>query len=299
MTKTVLIIGASGNIGSEVITQLSASNNADLTLRAVSRSAKDNTYDLSMNGQKIEQVGMDYNKQESIVKALKNVDKIFLLTPTDPKMVEYTSNLVNEAKTIGQVKHIVKLSHIQADSEPKITITKLHRQAEEIIEDSRISFTFLRPNFFMQNFVNIYGAMIKNQGSFYLSAGDGKASFVDIRDIASVAAKTLSFEVKNDVHVGKAYNITGPEPLSYADCAEILSKQLGKRISYTNVPEEEMRKFAKGIGMNDWHINVILELLKMTRDGYLSNVSSEVEEVLGRNPISFLQFTRDYTKAFE
>jgi hypothetical protein len=60
-----------------------------------------------------------------------------------------------------------------------------------------------------------------------------------------------------------------------------------------------MRKFAKGIGMNDWHINVILELLKMTRDGYLSNVSSEVEEVLGRKPISFLQFTRDYAKAFE
>src|SRR5262249_34125753 len=161
-TKTVLIIGASGNVGSEVITRLSASNNTDVTLRAVSRSAKGNT-DLSMNGQKIEQVGMDYNKPESIVKALKNVDKIFLLTPTDPKMVEYTSNLVSEAKTIGQVEHIVKLSHIQADSEPKITITKLHRQAEEIIEDSRIPFTFLRPNFFMQNFVNVYGAMIKNQ----------------------------------------------------------------------------------------------------------------------------------------
>ena len=73
MTKTVLIIGASGNVGSEVITRLSASNNTDVTLRAVSRSAKGNTYDLSMNGQKIEQAGMDYNKPESIVKALKNV----------------------------------------------------------------------------------------------------------------------------------------------------------------------------------------------------------------------------------
>lgn len=90
MTKTVLIIGASGNIGSEVITQLSASNNADVTLRAVSRSAKDNTYDLSMNGQKIEQVGMDYNKPESIVKALKNVDKTSLTRTLLIKLLSIT-----------------------------------------------------------------------------------------------------------------------------------------------------------------------------------------------------------------
>ena len=83
------------------------------------------------------------------------------------------------------VKHIVKLSHIRADpdDEPQINITRLHHQAEKIIEESGIPFTFLRPNFFMQNFVNFY--LGKNQSSIYLPAGDGKVSFVDVRDIAA------------------------------------------------------------------------------------------------------------------
>ena len=108
-----------------------------------------------------------------------------MLTPTHPKIVEFTSNLISGAKG---VKHIVKLSHIRADPQPEITITRLHRDAEKVIEESGIPYTFLRPNIFMQNFINLYGQMIRDADSFSLAAGDGKVSFVDIRDIASVAA---------------------------------------------------------------------------------------------------------------
>src|SRR5439155_24685401 len=127
-------------------------------------------------------------------------------------------------------KHNVKLSHIRADADPKIEITKLHREAEKIIEESGIPFTFLRPNFFMQNFLS-YGQKTNDEVLFYLPAGDGKVSFVDVRDIAAVAVQTLT---KDTQHRGKAYNITGHESLSYRQAAEILSKELGKKINYVN-----------------------------------------------------------------
>jgi uncharacterized protein YbjT (DUF2867 family) len=222
-TPTILITGSTGNIGSELTRQL-ANSSSDLNLKAVVRSREANIKDNnSKNKTRLQQVVMDFDRPETIVEGLKNVDKLFLLTPTHPKLVEFTSNLVNEAKKAGGVKHIVKLSHIRADAPDddaaKITITSLHREAEKIIEESEISYTFLRPNFFFQNFINFYGPMIKSQSSFSLPAGDGKVSFVDVRDIASVAATVLTKEGDGEEHMNKAYDVTGPESLTYSDAA--------------------------------------------------------------------------------
>ena len=175
MTKqSILVTGGDGNIGSEVITQLSSSG-ADLRIVGGIRSvAKKNELDKRLDTSDL--VELDYDNPETIVDALKGIQSLFLLTPTHPKMLDFTSNLVNGAKE-SNVGHIVKLSHIRADAadESQINITGLHRQAEKIIEDSGIPFTFLRPNFFMQNFVNFY--LGKNQSSIHLPAGDGKVSF--------------------------------------------------------------------------------------------------------------------------
>ena len=98
-----------------------------------------------------------------------------------------------------------------ADAEPGIIIGRLHRQEEKIIEGSGIPYNFLRPGAFMQNFVNYFGETIKNQNAFYFPAGEGKVSFVDVRDIASVA---VVFLTKNDTkYENKAYSITGQESL--------------------------------------------------------------------------------------
>ena len=210
----------------------------------------------------MQQVKLDFNTPESIADSLNEVDKLFLLTPTRPKMVDFTTNLISAAK---DVKYIVKFSHIWADTQPGITITRLHRQAEKVIEESGIPYTFLRPNFFMQNFVNLYGQMIRDTDSFSLAAGDGRVSFVDIRDIGSVAATVLTEQ--NDVHVGKSYDLTGPESLTYNNAAEILSTETGKKILYMDISEDQLREGIKQMGINEWHANVIVELLRITRDG--------------------------------
>ena len=173
---------------------------------------------------------------------------------------------------------------------------RLHRQEEKIIENSGIPYTFLRPNAFMQNFVNFYGHIIKAQNAFYLPTGNGKVSFADVRDIAAVAVQALT---KNGSrHVNKVYEITGQEALSYYQAAEILSNATGKKIDYVNISDEEARGAMKEVGLNDWLINHQSDLYTYFRKGYASHISSAIEEVTGKKPITFAQFAKDYTEAF-
>ena len=125
----ILVTGSTGNIGSEIIKQLSATtSNLDLkaAVRSEDTSINNNNNNKNKNssdkqkdkGRVQQQVVMDYDRPKTIVEGLKDVDKLFILTPTHNKMVEFTSNLVNGAKKAqGKgVKHIVKLSHIRADA---------------------------------------------------------------------------------------------------------------------------------------------------------------------------------------
>ena len=244
---------------------------------------------------------MDYNKSETIVDALNGVDKLFLLTLPTPNMTEITSSLINEAKK-NDVKHIVKLSVIDADADPGIMITRLHRQEEKIIEESGIPYTFLRAGAFMQNFINFFGQTIRTQNAIYLPAGDGKVSFVDVRDIAAVATEILLTKnngTKNkQQHEYKKYGITGNEALSYSQGAEILSNALGRRISYVNITEEDARKAMKKMGMEDWLVDALMELYRVIRFGYASQTTTVVEQITGHKPISLEQFARDYANFF-
>ena len=245
-------------------------------------------------------VETDYNKPETLVSAFKGVDKLFLLTPVSANATELISNLVTEAKKAG-IRYIVRLSIMGADTEVNIAHLCLHRQAEKIIEDSGIPFTILRPNFFMQNFVDLHGHTIKSNNAFYIPADDAKVSYVDVRDIARVAVRLLTMNNNNDRNKrnGKAYNITGPEALSYREIADILSYIIGRKISYVNISQDQSRKRMKDRGINDWFINTTIELYDFCKGGNLSAVSSAVEEITGEKQIPFSQFAKDYVEAFK
>jgi uncharacterized protein YbjT (DUF2867 family) len=298
MAETILVTGATGTVGSEVVKKLLSvkeeRGEEDMIVKAAARSANDSTF----RNLGVQVVQLDYNKPDTLSAALRGVDKLFLLTPFQSNMVDLTSNLINETKKAG-VKYIVKQSVLGADSEPAITPSRLHKQAEKIIEESDIPFTFLRPNFFMQNFVTFYSHFIKTQGAFYVPAGDAKASFVDVRDIAAVAVQALSNENGTGNHTRKTYDITGGEAISYGHAAEILSKEIGKKVNYVNISDEDARKGMKDMGADEWTINSMIELFGITRAGYLSEISPAVEQITGNKPIPFSQFARDHTGAFK
>jgi uncharacterized protein YbjT (DUF2867 family) len=289
--ESILVTGASGNIGSEVVKQLLAVTPAVSIKAAVhSRQNVKNVKD----GDRVKVIPIDYNELDTLREALRDVDKLFLLTPDVPNAPDLASNAVSEAKKVG-IRHIVKQSVMGADLEADVGTMRLHRQVEEIIEQSGIPFTFLRPNEFMQNFINFHSPSIKGTNAFYIPLEDAKVSLVDVRDIAAIAVESL---IDEDKHKNKTYLITGPEALSYHQVAEVLSNATGRKISYVNISEEEAKAAMKEIGMSDWLINTVSELSDYFRKGKASEVSPAVEEVTGRKPISFSQFANDYADAF-
>ena len=293
--NVILVTGAAGNVGTELVKELSTMG-AIFRAGVHSNKSADKIEKISSRAHLIE---IDYDKPETLRRACEGVSKIFLLTPDSPRAVELASNLVKEAKKAG-VRHIVKQSNILVTKMETLTnYTRLHREAEKIIEESGIQFTFLRPNDFMQNFVTFYAPTIKTNSAFYIPGGDAKVSFVDVRDIAVVAAKVLTERDESETrHFGKVYNITGPEALSYYKAAEILSNTAGKKINYVNIPEADARRGMKDMGMDEWFINIAMELFDNYRKGYASQVYDAVESITGNKPISFSQFTMDYAGAF-
>src|ERR671911_667648 len=289
--ERILVTGASGNIGSEVVKQLLSVAPA-VSIRAAVHS-RQNVKKVK-DDDRIEPIPIDYNESDTLREALKDVDKLFLLTPDVPNASDLAVNAVTEAKKAG-IRHIVKQSVMGADLEADVGTMRLHRQVEEIIEQSGIPFTFLRPNEFMQNFINFHSPSIKGTNAFYIPLEDAKVSLVDVRDIAAVAVKSLRDEEK---HKNKTYLITGPEALSYHQVAGILSSTTGRKINYVNISDGEARAAMKEIGMSDWLINTVSELSEYFRKGKASEISPEVEDVTGNKPISFSQFAKDYADAF-
>ena len=288
MTNTILVMGATGNVGSQVVKQLA---DTGANVRAAVRSPRKAE---SLKSERVSLTEFDTDKPETVEAAFQGVDKVFLLTPLVPNMVELSANLVAAAKKAG-VKHIIKSSGMGAEVEPGITLTRWHREAEKAIEASGIAFTFVRPNGFMQNYANFNEATIKTQNTFYLPVGDGKVSYIDTRDIAAVAVAALT----QDGHEGKAYEVTGLEAISNQEIAEIISQIVGRKINYVDVPEDAARSEMKQSGMPDVLIDMTMELYELYKAGYASDVTPTVEQVTGKKPISFVQFANDYAEAFK
>jgi uncharacterized protein YbjT (DUF2867 family) len=280
----ILITGASGNVGQEVLKQIAKTGRpVRATFQSLEKAAA------APAG--VDAVIMDYNQPVTVRAALRDVERVFLVGPVAASLPELERKATDEIKRAG-VRQVVKLS---AMGPPTITFPRQHRESEDYIKASGIGYTFLRPNGFMQNMVIYNGATITTQKAFYGSQGEGKVSHIDLRDIAAVAVRTLT----EDTHLGKVYTLTGPEALSNSRLAEILSATLGYVISYVDLSPEQMKQALLSAGTPEWSANGILELNELYRTGGASTVSEDVEHILGRKPTDFGQFSRDYSESFQ
>jgi uncharacterized protein YbjT (DUF2867 family) len=205
--------------------------------------------------------------------------------------VELEEAFIAAAKRSG-VKHIVKFSVIQAAPDAGYLFARMHGEVENHLKASGLAWTMLRPTFFMQNLLGI-ASMIK-AGAIYQPAGDGKAAYVDVRDIAAVAAAVLT----ESGHEGKVYDITGPELLSMHDIAAALSNLLGREIKFVDIPKEAAREAMINAGLPDWSADAINDLTAHMKAGKMTEVTNTVRAIAKKEPITFEQFIRDHRDAF-
>ena len=280
----ILITGASGNVGKEVLKQIAQTGvEVRAAFQSVSKAAGIPAG--------VEMVSLDYNRAETLQAALKGVDRVFLVGPPNAQLTALERKAM-EAIAHSDVRQVVKLS---AMGGREAIFTRQHAESEDHIRSTGVPYTFLRPNGFMQNMANYNAPTINTQNAFYGSEGDGRVSHIDIRDVAAVAVKVLT----EDGHVGKAYNLTGPESLTNKEIAQILSGELGREIRFINLPPPQLKEALLSAGVPEWNADALLDLQRLYREGKATTVTRDVEQILGQKPISFAQFFRDYRSAFE
>lgn len=280
----ILITGASGNVGKEVFKQIAQTG---VEVRAAFQSVSK----ASGIPAGVEIVSLDYNRAETLQAALKGVDRVFLVGPPNAQLTALERKAM-EAIAHSDVRQVVKLS---AMGGREAIFPRHHAESEDYIRSTGVPYTFLRPNGFMQNMANYNAPTINTQNAFYGSEGDGRVSHIDIRDVAAVAVKVLT----EDGHVGKAYTLTGPEALTNKEIAQILSDELGREIRFINLPPPQLKEALLSGGVPEWNADALLDLQRLYREGKATTVTRDVEQILGRKPISFAQFFRDYRSAFE
>lgn len=271
---TILVSNANGKVGQEVAKALLAKGEkVRIGARDVAK-AKVEFPDADI-------VELDLGKPETIAAAMNGVSAVFSATPYH-LLPAGEEALIAGAKAAG-VTRFVKLSALGVESNP----ASPHTLAEKTLAASGLSWTIVRPTFFMQNYSTQSAGSVKS-GAIYEPAGQGATSFVDTRDIADVAVAALT----QSGHEGKAYALTGPAALTRAQVAEILSDASGHPVAYVEVDDAALRGAMAGAPPS--LVELMSALFGYVRAGYTAAVTSDVSLVTGKPARDFASFARDH-----
>lgn len=283
----ILITGASGTVGRAVMDEV---HKRGAAFRAMYR----NEADAKKAPAGTPTVIADFADKESLRRALDGVDTVFVVCSPVPQLVELESNVIDVCVEKG-VRHVVLNSALGAEDYAK-SFPSWHRKVEDKLKASKLAHTILRPNSFMQNIVAYNAPSIRAQGAFYAAMGNAKLSFIDVRDVGAATAKILGAPGS---HVGKTYELNGPEGFSYAEVAQHISRVTGQEVKFVDIPEEAQRKAMLDMGMPEWQVTALLDLQQYyAKLGKGGEVTDTLAKLLGRAPITLDQFLQENKDAF-
>jgi len=277
--QKILVTGASGSLGRAAIAEFIVKG---FSVRAASRQPRDGA------GGDVQAVHFDYTDASTYRSALEGVNGVLLIAP--PLDVEAPAKLIpfiDRAKASG-VQHIVLNSALGIDADEAAPLRRIERH----LMASGVGYTILRPNFFMENFSRGFLAQMVRQGEIFLAAAAAKTSFISTRDIAAVAASAFA-----GGHVGKEYNLTGPEALDHYEVARLIGEASGRSIVYHPISEAEMIQGAIQNGLPESAAQFMGLLYSIVRNGWAAGVTDDVQQATGRAPLSFAEFVRDSAAA--
>ncbi len=282
-----LITGASGMMGGEVMEEMRKTKRP---MTAMYRDAED----AKKAPAGVSTVIADYADKGSLRRALQGIEAVYLVCSPIPQLVELESNAIDVCAERG-VRHVVLNSALGAEDYPK-SFPAWHRRVEEKLKSSGLNYTILRPNSFMQNILAYSGPSIRTQGVFYSSMGNAKISFIDVHDIATLAAKVLDAP---QAHAGKTYELNGPEAVSYTEVAAKISRVAGRTVKYVDIPEAAQQKAMLEQGMPEWLVTALLDLQKYySVAGKGAEVTEVLPRLLGRAPVTLDQFLEENKDSF-
>lgn len=279
-SSQVLVTGALGNVGREVVRALVGRGHrvraADLSVGAIEE----------MHGDQVEPVLLDYGEHATFAAALDGCSSLFLVRPPAIACMESTLLPFIDAAAAAGVKHIVFLSCAGAATNKLVP----HHAVEKHLGAGDTSHTLLRPGFFSQNLGVAYRQDIAEEGRLFLPAGRARVAFVDIRDIAEVAA--IIFEDPL-AHLNVAYDCTGPEALSFEETARLMTDVIRRPIRYeaASIAGYVRHLHLRGLPLAQIAVQTVLHV--GLRFGQSEKIDPTLERLLGRRPRTLATYIRE------
>lgn len=283
----IIVFGATGKIGSELINFLSQ---AKMKTIAVTRNIQKAT-----TRPFVQWIQADMADKQSLYRAMESGDSVFLLSGQTPDFVREQKNVIDVAKE-SNIKYIVKLSSGAADKDSIFYIPQTHGQVEDYLIHSGVHYTMLRPNGIMQNWLGDIADSVRKERKFYEGTGDGKRAHVDRRDIAEVAFKCLIEPEKNH---DKIYLLTSDKAVNYYEVAEAIGAAIKEKVEYVPISLEEAKEDMMRNGMPFALIETFISYDMAQRNGDTAIVSDSVRAILGRPARTLEDFTKDYAHKFK
>lgn len=277
----IALTGATGTVGSALLAGLAARGQRPRLLLRPGARGQPAAARLG------EPVPVDFARPERLAAALAGVHQLFLLTPLHPEQDRWQLALIEAARVAG-VHRVVKVSAWGAHPDAAALIHRQHGRADQALAESGMAYAVLRPNAFMQNARQWLGSITRD-GVISMPAGAARVSMVDARDVAAAAATLLL----DRPDVSTTVDLTGPEALSYADAATVLSALAHRPIRHADVTPGRAAGLMRASGMPEWAIRARLELYATYRDGAAATVTTGVADLLGRPPRTFGEYAAD------
>lgn len=279
----ILVTGATGNIGSEVVRRLVDEGHR---VRVLSR----NPERAARFPKSVEFACGDLQEPETLKAPLIGVEKAFLLAGP-MQLQDITRNFAAVARRAG-VKHIVLNSSGTIGLLKKTKIGGWHLEAENELRSSGLQWTMLRPGNFASNAVR-WAGMIRSQGTVF-APGNDKTVPIDPRDIGAVAATVL----RGSGHEEKTYDLTGPEAMRPSEQVACIGKAIGKALKFVEVPMAGARANMLKSGMPEILVDSILELIEADGAETTPHITTTVQDITGRQARTFAEWLKDHAKAF-
>jgi NAD(P)H dehydrogenase (quinone) len=286
----ILVTGASGHFGKATIQFLLQRGIPASEVVALVRN-ENQASDFTEQGVGIA-IG-DYDDYTSLVKAFKEIDKLLFVSGNDiGKRLAQHENVIKAAKEAG-VKHIVYTSFQrknESDTSPLWVVAQSHIQTENWLKESGIGYTILKNNLYMDFLPGFIGEKVLETGSIYVPAGDGKISAVLRSEMAEAAATILASAITPT----SVYEFTNTEAASYDEIGATIAAVTGKAIRYISPSADEYVSTLKQYGLPGEVIGIFAGFAEAQAQGELDTTSTDLTTLLGRKPVSVVDFIREY-----
>jgi NAD(P)H dehydrogenase (quinone) len=291
MTKpTILITGATGKTGFFAAKTLLEKG---YPVKAMTRKNSQTTKELEALGAEI--VIANLLDLASIEKSIQGVERAYLVYPPEDGLLEATANFIVAAKDAG-VKAIVNMSQLPARKYHTSALTRQHWLAEQMLNNTNMLVTHVRPGFFAEMLYLMNGASILQEGKMYLQHGDAYHAPIAGEDIGRSVAAILDNPKK---HNGKTHVLTGPDRLSQKDIAAITSEVLGMPIEYISITDEQWADAMNQSGLpSEFLVKHLVQVGIDYRNGVFDEVTTTVEELTGQKPMDMKTFVENNKSFF-